>query len=144
MELTDQFKALLIIMLFYSISITLISYALPDDSVNYVSIYNNEIIDIDQTAEDVQGSLTQQTNIPIIDLGAMVFYSGNILIDLLVNFAFAIPQMLTLLITGIFSLFNFDTELQLYIQLFFTAGAMVWYLISLMQVLTNVRSGRVV
>lgn len=145
-EVIDSFKTIIGIMLFYSVAITLISYAIPADAHHYVTIYSDlaQSIDLNGTSNLVQQSITRQTNLPVIELGAMVFYSGNIVIDLLLNFAFAIPQMVGLFINGLFTLFNIDSYIFAIVQLFASVAVIVWYFISLIQLLTNVRSGRVV
>lgn len=145
-EVIDAFKVIITVMLFYSVCITLLTYAMPDESLHYVTSFSDvaEDIDLEATSTQVQDSLTQQTSIPVVELGAMVFYSGNIIIDLLLNFAFAIPQMLTLFIYGIFTLINVDSNIYLVIQVFASVAILVWYIISLIQLLTSVRSGRIV
>lgn len=143
-EIIDSFKVIITIMLFYSVCITLLTYAMPDESLHYVTSFSDvaQDIDLNATSQKVQESLTQQTSIPVVELGAMVFYSGNIIIDLMLNFVFAIPQMLTLLIYGIFTLINVESTIYLVIQVFASVAILVWYIISLIQLLTAVRSGR--
>lgn len=145
-EVIDSFKVIITVMLFYSVAITLITYAMPVETLDYVTSFSDvaNTIDLNGTSALVQDSLTRQTSIPVVELGAMVFYSGNIIIDLLLNFAFAIPQMISLFIYGIFELINVDTEINAIIQIFASVAVLVWYIISLIQLLTSVRSGRVV
>jgi len=145
-ELMDSFKVIIIVMLFYSFAITTLAYVIPDGAKDYVKIYSDvaETISLNGTAAKVQDSITRQTNLPIIELGAMVFYSGNIVIDLMLNFAFAIPQMLGMFINGIFTLINLDSYLFAIVQLFASVAVLVWYFISLIQLLTGIRSGRIV
>lgn len=140
------FKITLIMMLFYSISITMLTYSMPDDTLNYVTGFSDLAgdIDLEDVSGEVQGSVEQQTDLPIVELGALVFYSGNILIDLLLNFAFAIPEMIALIFTGLMMLLNIDTTIVASIQLFFSVAIIVIYFISIIQLLTGIRSGRVV
>lgn len=143
-SMMDMFKWIIIVQLFYAVSITLIAYALPADSLNYVSAFSDVAndIDLEGVSDQVQESFEKQTDIPVIELGALVFYSGNILIDLLLNFAFAIPEMIGLIINGILLLLNIDSYVFVVVQLFMSVLVMVLYLLSLIQLLTNVRSGR--
>lgn len=140
------FKVMILIQLFYSVCITLLAYGIPSDAINYVTSFSDitERVDLESVTSNVQTSLESQTNIGVIELGALVFYSGNILIDLLLNFAFALPQMFGLIVHGISTLFNFDSFIYVYIQLFASSAILVLYFISLIQLLTGIRSGRVV
>lgn len=145
-NIMDYFKVVIIIMLFYSFGITILSYALPSDSLTYVTGFSDlgESFDLETVGGDVQSSLESQTDIPVIELGALVFYSSNIILDLLLNFAFAIPQMFGLLINGISLLFNVDSQLFVVVQLFTSVTMIVLYFVGLIQLMTGIRSGRVV
>lgn len=140
------FKITLIMMLFYSISITMVTYSMPTDTLDYVTSFSDLAgdIDLDEVSTEVQQSVEKQTNLPIVELGALVFYSGNILIDLLLNFAFAIPEMIALIITGLMMLINMDVQIVASLQLFFSVVIIVVYFISIIQLLTGIRSGRIV
>lgn len=142
----DSFKVIIMVMLFYSVSITLITYSMPASALDYVDSFSDldSRIDLNTTGQQLEESLQRQTNIPLVDLGAMVFYSGNILIDLLANFAFAIPQMLTLLMYGVFSIIGIDANFYFIIQVFASVAVLAWYTISLIQLITNARTGRVI
>lgn len=142
----SMFKAMLIIQLFYAFCITILVYAMPAGALNYVTGFSDlaDDISLQGVSSDVQDGLTRQTNIPVVDIGALVFYSGNILIDLLLNFAYALPQMLGMLVNGIMLLFNFDTYLFAVVQLFASVVVTVMYFIGLIQLLTGIRSGRIV
>lgn len=140
------FVIVIIIQLFYSFAITTTTYALPSDTLDYVTSFSDITtqIDLESVTTDLQDSVESSLNIPVIELGALVFYSGNILIDLLLNFAFAIPQMIALLINGFLYLFNIDSYLATIIQLFSSAIITALYFVGLIQLLMNVRSGRVI
>lgn len=142
----DMFKAVLMVMLFYSFSITILTYAMPADTLNYVSSFSDitDEMNLESVSGEVQGSLESQTEIPVIELGSLVFYSGNILIDLILNFVFAIPEMIGMLVNGIMLLFNVDSYMFAIVELFAAVVTTVLYFIGLMQLLTSVRSGRVV
>lgn len=140
----ESFRVLIYVMLFYSVSITLLAYALPAGALNFVTVFSEGTQDtssLDNLNAEVQDSLTRQTNIPVIELGALVFYSGNILVDLLVNFVYALPQMFGLLIHGITSLFNLDAYIFQTIQAFATILMTVMYILGIIQLITGLRSG---
>ena len=143
-NMMQSFKVMLVVMLFYSMAITMLTYAIPEGARNYVTVFSDSTSDItlEGVGAEVQDSLTRQTNMPIIEAGALVFYSGNILIDLLLNFAYAIPQMLGMLIHGITILFNLDTTIFMIVQLFASVLITILYLLGLIQLLTGIRSGR--
>lgn len=140
------FKVMIIAMLFYSFCITLISYAIPADARMYVTSFSEatDNIGMEEIGTQVEETMTRQTDIPVIEVGALVFYSGNILLDLLLNFAYAIPQMFGLLLHGLMILFNVDTYIWAVMQLFASVVITALYLIGLIQLLTGVRSGRLI
>ena len=146
MDTMSNFKTTLLIMLFYSVCITMLTHTMPADSLDYVTGFSDLSgnIDLETISGDVQDSLESQTNIPVIELGALVFYSGNILIDLLLNWAFAIPEMFGLLISGVMLLFSVDSGLAAMAQLFASACLIVFYFMSVIQLLAGIRSGRIV
>jgi len=147
MGVMDNFKVILIIMLFYSFSITALAHALPADAKHYAfnDFKGDNLPEIEEVGEDIESSIQQQTDIPIIELGALVFYSGNILIDLLLNFAFAIPEMVGLVLRGILMLLGgVDVILIGIVQLFVAVALGVMYFLMVMEAITNIRTGRVV
>lgn len=142
MGLMELFKSMLLVQLFFSFAITGISYAIPADAKPYVGSFSdiaNEI-NLNNVSTTIQSSINKQTSIPVIELGALVFYSGNLLIDLLLNFMFAIPEMVALIITGIMFMFNLDSYIVTLIQLFSSVIVTVIYFVSLIQLITSVRS----
>jgi hypothetical protein len=94
-------------------------------------------------AGEVEDSLSTQTNLPAIDLGALIFYSGNILIDLLLNFAFAIPEIIALLIHSLMSMFSLEVQIFGLMTILFYLLFMIFYILGIIQFLTGIRSGRI-
>lgn len=151
MEMMNMFKIVILIMLLYSFGITIISYTIGEadtatgnDALNYISSFNDvsSEMDLESVSTDIQDSVQKQTNIPVIEIGALVFYSGNILIDLILNFAYAIPQMIGLLVHGIQILLNVDNYIFAVVELFAAVVVTVLYFIGIIQLLLSVRSGR--
>lgn len=144
MGMMSLFKTILLVQLFYAFSITLLVYTMPADSLNYVTGFSDitQTVDLQNTATLVQDSITDQTNIPVVELGSLIFFSGNILIDLLLNFAFAIPEMIGMIINGLMLLINIDSQLFAVVQLFASVVVTVLYFIGIIQLLTSIRSGR--
>ena len=146
-SLISSVKVVLIIMFMYSAFVSMILYSLPAHVITtgYADPFSTTSSDfnIDEVTTDVQNSLDQQTNLPIINSLAMVYYSGNIFLDLLVNFAFALPQMITIIISGFMLLFGaVNVELMVMLEQFFIGIMVVIYFIGLMQLLTGLRAGQ--
>lgn len=139
----NELMLILIIQLFYSLGITLLTHSLIGLNPAYATNFNDFTSissDIKNISDEISGSLEQQMNIPLIDLAALVFYSGNIIVDLILNFLFAIPSMVTLLLNVIFSFFTIDAYIASYLKLFIYSVISVIYFINLLAFLTNVRS----
>lgn len=143
-NILDLFKALIIVQAFYAFAILLIAHSLPAPAYIQASDFIDlgQSIDLENIATGVEGSLESQTNIPVIELGALVFYSGNLLIDFLLNFLYATPAMFTLLLRGLLFLINADTFIWAYLQLIGTVVVSALYFIGVLQLLVGIRSGR--
>lgn len=141
-EMLNMFKAILIIQMFFSVAITGIAYAIPDSAKHFLTSYSDltQTVNLQNISGSVQTSLQRQTTIPIIELGALVFYSGNILIDLLLNFAYALPQMIGLLINSIMLLLNVDSYIFALVEIFCSVIISVLYLVGIIQLISNARS----
>lgn len=144
-SVTNLFRTMLLVQLFFSFAMTAIVYYIPDDAKNLVTSFSDVAgdIDLDTVGTEVQDALTRQTNIPVIDVGALVFYSGNILLDLMLNFAFAIPEMLGLIIYGLQSIITMPAYMVALTELFVGVTVISLYFISLIQLITGIRSGRI-
>lgn len=144
------FQTVLVIQLFYALAITLTTYGLAaagSDLINAQIDPFSEVTDdlnLETVSGELEDSLTRQTNIPVVELGALVFYSGNILLDLMLNFAFAIPEMIGMLVNGLGLLFNLDSYIFVVVELFAGILVMAMYFIGLIQLLTGIRSGRAI
>jgi hypothetical protein len=138
-------KGILVIMLFYSFGVTIFSYTLPTATLDYIKPFETKTTtSLTDTVNEVESSIDRQLNIPIIEIGALVFYSGNIVIDLFLNFIFAVPEMLTILTHGIILIINLPDYLVDTIQTFAFSVFSIFYILSVIQLLLGVRSGRVV
>lgn len=142
MGVMQTFFAVLGVMMFYSFAITTVSYAMPEGQREFVTAFSgvSASYSLETISSDVQQSIQKQTNIPIIDLGALIFYSSNFIVDLLMNFLFALPQMLTLVVTGFLMLFNVDTGIANLLQLYLSAVMVVTYILSIITMLLGARS----
>jgi hypothetical protein len=141
------FKAVLLCSFLFGFGVTLLAYSLPGSANAYGQTYKDGVsasgLGYEDIALEVEGSFNQQLNIPVIELGSLVYYSGNILVDLLVNFATAIPQILTILINGLVTVLggNIDIGLLAVVQGFLTAAIFAFYVLGVVSLLSNLRSG---
>lgn len=140
-DMVGMLKVIVLVQLFFSVGITMLAYAMPEDSLSYVDMFSEatEGVGLEDVATDLQNNLDRQRDIPVVEIGSLVFYSGNILVDLLLNFVFAIPQMIGLLINGLVTLFGFDTYVWAYVELFAGAVVVSLYVIGMIQMLISLR-----
>lgn len=135
------FMVILLVQLFYASAITIFAYSLPIVDSTYLESSTTIAsgINVEDVSADVEDSFSSQLNIPVIELGALVFYSGNILIDLLLNFLTALPQLITQILNLILNIINVDSVIQNYIQIFLTGIVTIFYFMNLIILLTNIR-----
>jgi len=144
MSVFDYFQRALWVQLFYAFAVTILVYSLA----GIVSLQPFELFtsnagpSIDQIGEDIEGSFENQFNIPVVDLGSLVFFSGNILADLILNFITAIPNMVNILLTGFFLFIPVDAYLQTQIKVFIVVALTVAYMLGVLGFLASIRSGR--
>jgi len=137
------FVGIIVLQIFYSIGITLLSHGLIglDPSFgSYLTDYQTYATSLENMTSQIEDSLNRQLNIPIVDLGSLVFYSGNIIVDLMLNFFFAVPSLITLLTNTIVNIFPIDVFIASYIKLGLFSFLSITYFISLLAFITNIRS----
>lgn len=144
MEMLDLLKVIFAINTLFSFAITGLAYSLPEQTLVYLEPYSNgqAIGTGTEISTELENNLDSQTNIPVIDMGALIFYSSNIVIDLIMNFIFAIPEMIGFLVTGVLFLFGIDTFLANQFQILLTALMIALYIIGVMSTLLKLRSGQ--
>ena len=143
----DFFKMVIIIQLFFGIGATMISYSMPDDP-NYISISKQLTPEEIDSMENISGNFTQDiekirnppTNIPIIDTAFILFYTGNLVIDAFLNSLFAIPSMMTVLVSGFAIFVPIDPYYANMLSLFVYAIVAILYIIGIIGVIINIRS----
>ena len=115
---------------------------MPDDTLNYVSIARPEHdVNLDTIAKDIQESAEKQMDIPLLDMGALVFYSGNIVVDLILNSLFAIPEMISIIVNIFLNFFAVNAYVATYAKLLIWAVISAVYIISILAFIMNIRSG---
>jgi len=137
----NYFEYVIIIQLVFAFAITIIVYALPTDTLDYVNNFESESdLDLSTVSQDIQSGVDQQMNLPLLDLGALVFYSGNIIIDLMLRFFFAIPEMISIILGVVFMFIGIDAYIAGQLQLLVWAMVAAFYMIGIISFMMNVRS----
>ena len=134
------FYSLLLVQIFFGVAITLLVMTLPI-SGNQVTWFNNSsgVMNFATTATSIQSSMTNATKIPLLDFGSLVFYSSNIIFNLMINIVFAIPEMLSIFMSIIFFFVPIDYTLQLVIKGTFIMICTILYYIILLSFITGTR-----
>jgi hypothetical protein len=126
---TDIFFAVILVQLIYSFGITISVHSLNGMNVNLNSMVSlPNASSIVNTTQKFEEQLQRTRNIPLIDIGALVFYSGNAFIDLIGNFITAIPQMITFLLNVFIQFFPIEPTLAFYLKLFLEASLTIIYI----------------
>jgi len=142
----DYFKYVIIIQLVFGIGATMISHSLPEQTmVDLSSQITPEEVD---SMEDLSTNFTEKIeairnppiNLPFVDTAFILFYSGNLVIDSLINSIFAIPSMFTVLISGFTIFIPIYAPYKAILQLFVYSVIAILYLIGIIAVLLNLRS----
>jgi len=140
----NYFMTIVIVSAFYSLFITTAVYSLDDSPVNIGIIINfqgDEVnIDYGTTSQDFQSAVNTQKDFGGADLGALALFSGNIILDLAANSIFAFPNMVSLLVTGVFMLVPVNGFLQNEVVLWIKAIISIISAIFLLQFLLGART----
>jgi len=142
MSSINTIGVLISVMLFYSVAITLILYALPPQYMDTAQIFTTGgvVVNIDETTGDLEQIVDRQLNVPLFDLGALAFYSGNLVVDLFLNFIFAIPQLAQILLSVFFMFMQVDLEIQRILKLFVGAIIMTSFVLMIVSLIIRIRS----
>lgn len=142
MAFFPYFVSILLLSAFYSFAITTIVYALPSSDVSFIIEFqtNEAVRDYGDTSKTFETSLQTQKQFGIVDAGALALFSGNILLDLAINFFFAIPSMFQLFFTGLFYFLNINYYLQTEILVWVKAILAIISSVFLIQFLLGVRT----
>lgn len=139
----NLFVNLLIVQMFYALSVTLILPYMPTASTNQVVMFtnSNNVIDFTTLGNSVQSGVGSQTSLPLLDAGALIFYSSATILNLMINFFTAIPQMVTLLLSGLFLIIQLPYALAFTIKsITFVIVTILYYMI-LFSFITGTRTG---
>lgn len=142
-ETTSFFTRAIEVMALYSLMITLLTYSLPATDLNYVLELRGEPAyrEIGSMSSEFQNNISQQKSFGVVEVGALALYSGNILIDLILNFFTAIPSMATIIINGLLIFMNISEPAKTALLGFTGAIIGIIYMISIILLLLDIRSG---
>jgi len=142
MNTLQLFTTLLVVQLFWSFSVTLIVPNMPNAETNQVVMFNNanNIIEINTLQNSLDQGITDQTNIPLLEVGALVFYSSATILSLMINFFTAIPQMVTLLVHVFFLFIPISGSQEIIVKGWIFGIISVLYIISLFSFITGTRT----
>lgn len=146
MSLWKWVVLVLTIQLFYGFAVTSLFYALsknPNFNINEVGLFQQQADSLDAKgiAQRIEGSTREQFNVSTLDFGALIFFSGNIFFDAILNSATAVPSMFTVLVEGIFQFFTgFPSDLKNQMKLFFAMVILLGYVASLLSLILQTRT----
>lgn len=144
MGIFDYFKAVLTAQLFWAFSVTLLIYGLSQvTTLTPVALFTDNVgLEINDIRDRVDVGFDEQLELPLVDLGSLVFFSGNLLADLILNFITAVPNIVNLFLAGLFTFLPIDSQLQTLVKVFITVFGTILYLIGIFALLTDSRTGR--
>lgn len=137
----EYFKFIVILQLLFAFSITSIVYVLPDEAKQQIVLFEPvHSPDIDEYAVDVEDTIGKEMNVPLVDMGTLLFFSGNVVVDLMLNTILAIPEMVVILVSGLLYLFPIDVYLAVQLKVFIFAAIAIIYVIMLIAFVADMRS----
>jgi len=141
-QFTQIFTYLLIAQIFYAACISIFVPLIPDAQAQQVIMFTDSqgVIDFGTLSSTVQGAVNDQSTIPFLDIGTLIFYSTSILLNLVLNFVTAIPQMVLLLIVVLFQFLPFGHTIQESVKLVFLIMITVIYYLLLIFYITAQRT----
>ena len=142
MNALQLFTTLLLVQLFWSLGVSLIVPNMPNATANQVVMFtnSNNVIELGTLQSSISQGITDQQNIPLLEVGALVFYSSATILNIMINFFTAIPQMVTLLMTVLFIFIPLGTSLQITLQTWVFAIVTVLYFVALFTFLMGTRT----
>lgn len=142
MNTLQLFTTLLIVQLFWAFSVTLIVPFMPNAQSNQVLMFNNDnaLIKLPLLQSQLETGIGDQANIPVLEVGALVFYSSATILSLMINFFTAVPQMVTLLTTVFFLFIPMELTIQNTVLTWIFAIVSILYVISLFAFIAGTRS----
>lgn len=143
MNILKLMTFVIILQIIYSFGITTYMYAITNidsSQAGFFNDYSKNLSSVEDISQKVSSGVDKQYNVPTVDLAMLVVYSGNIVVDLIFNFIFAIPQMVMLFLNGIGIFLNIPLSLFSQVKAVIYIVISVLYYINIIIFLINVRS----
>ena len=131
-QFTQIFTYLLITQMFWAFCVTIFVPLIPDVQQQQVIMFTDSqgVISFTTLSSTVQGAVNSQSTIPFLDIGTLIFYSTSILLNLVLNFITAIPQMILLLLVTLFQFLPFSQSIQITVkEIFLVMVTVIYYLL---------------
>ena len=115
---------------------------MPNATSNQVVMFNNSnnLIELGTLQSSIDSGISVQTSIPLLETGALIFYSSATILNLMVNFFTAIPQMATLLVTVLFMFIPVDLSIAITVKMWVFGIVGILYAIALFAFITGSRT----
>lgn len=141
-QFIQLFIYLLIVQMFYAFSISIFVPMIPDVQQQQIIMYTNEagVISFSTISNEITGAVGSQSTIPFADIGSLIFYSTSLILNLVVNFFTAIPQMISWLLIGLFTFVPVDQTIQISVKMIFTAMVTIIYYLLLVLFIMGART----
>lgn len=144
MGATDTLKALIWGSLMFSIFVTsyaaILSSQINSTDISIYTVPANET-DINSISRQIDEGLGNQTGVNFLDLAGLTLYSGNFFASFFLNFIFAVPKMIGIVLTAIAMFTNFDPTVERNLIALVTLIVSTVYILSIINFLLGVRSG---
>jgi len=147
-ELMKSMTGLFLAMAFYSFMINGYIYLLPNSITSQNSVsdiftsFSGNLETYNQMSSELSETVTQERDAPYIDLGAIIFHSGNIIIDFVVNFVTAVPQLIGFGVNFIFLIFPIDSYIKTVLTMLIEVISTFVWLSMVLGSIVEIRTGR--
>lgn len=132
--------SLILMQIFYGVAITLLVMVLPLSGAQMTWFNNADgVMEFSTTSAQIQSSLESSTQIPLLDYGALIFYSSNLFFNLIINIVFGIPMLLSAFLYIFFYFIPIDYTIQKAVQLMFIPIITILYYFILLAWITGTR-----
>jgi len=138
------FKTMLTVQLFWSFAVTILVATMPAGDLADAALFtgHSSAGAIDSVGDQLESNFQDQVNVPnVVDTATLVLISGNLVVDIILNFFTAIPAMFVLLTDGLLQLVPISGVIALNIKAFVFVIVGAIYAIGLMAFLNNIRTG---
>jgi hypothetical protein len=128
--------------MFWAFCVTIFVPLIPEVQQQQVVMFTDSqgVVNFGTLSSTVQGAVNDQSTIPFLELGALIFYSTSILLNLVLNFITAIPQMITLLLLTLFAFLPVSSIIQTNVKMIFLVMLTVIYYLLLIFYITGQRT----